>query len=35
MQIPEEIMTRFVEAARQTIGDNLLGVYLHGFAGDF
>ena len=32
MQIPEEIMTRFVEAARQTIGDNLLGVYLHGSA---
>ena len=30
LQIPENIVTRFVEAARETIGENLLGVYLHG-----
>ena len=32
LQIPENIVTRFVEAARETIGKNLLGVYLHGSA---
>lgn len=31
-QIPENILTHFVEAARETIGENLLGVYLHGSA---
>ena len=30
VQIPENILTHFVEAARETIGENLLGVYLHG-----
>ena len=28
----ENILTHFVEAARETIGENLLGVYLHGSA---
>ena len=32
VQIPENILTRFVESARETIGENLLGVYLHGSA---
>ena len=32
LQIPENILTHFVEAARETIGENLLGVYLHGSA---
>ena len=32
LQIPENILTQFVDAARETIGENLLGVYLHGSA---
>ena len=32
LQIPENILTQFVAAARETIGENLLGVYLHGSA---
>ena len=32
LQIPENILTHFVEAAREAIGENLLGVYLHGSA---
>ena len=28
----EKYLTRFVEAAEETIGENLLGVYLHGSA---
>ena len=28
----EKYLTRFVEAAKETIGENLLGVYLHGSA---
>lgn len=32
VQIPNNILNGFVEAARETIGENLLGVYLHGSA---
>ncbi len=31
-KIPENILTQFVDAARETIDKNLLGVYLHGSA---
>ena len=31
-KIPENILTQFVAAARETIGENMLGVYLHGSA---
>ena len=30
LQIPENILARFVAVAHETIGENLLGVYLHG-----
>ena len=32
VQIPDNILNGFVESARETIGENLLGVYLHGSA---